>query len=288
MTWPGAARPGEARRGKARQGKARQGEVSFEGYGMTRPGTARLGQARRGGARQGEVFFLKGQSMRTIPLADIVLDFDLYPRAQVDATHVGYMVAAMEAGTELPPIIIDKASRRCADGFHRVKAHRRHLGDDGKIKVIEKTYRDEQELFLDAVRLNAAHGKTLSRFDRTKCILRAEALKIEPARVAGALHLTTAAVGELRHERVGKCTIEGTRKNGTPIPLKRTVKHFAGRVLTAGQVEANDRLSGMTATFYVNQVILLIENDMLDKDNAGLMERLEKLKKCLEGMFVTA
>ena len=219
--------------------------------------------------------------MREIPLATVVLDFKLYPRGDVDSQHVAYLVEALAAGQELPPIIIDAESKRVIDGFHRVRACEQHLGKDCKIKVIEKSYHDEAEMFIDAMRLNAAHGRTLTRYDRVHCILKAEEFKIDMEQVADALHLTVETVGRLRVERVGKLRAAGSPE----IPLKRTIRHMAGRTLTKGQAEANDKLSGMNQMFYANQLITLIENDLLDVSNEALMEKLRKLGELLDGVL---
>jgi len=219
--------------------------------------------------------------MREVPISRLVLDFNLYPRPDVDSQHVAYLAEAIRAGSELPPIVIDAASKRVIDGFHRLHAHKRVNGPDSKIKVLEKTYASEGEMFIDAVRYNAAHGRTLSRYDRVHCILKAEEFKLEVERVADALHLTVETIGQLRVERVGKLRVAGVPE----VPLKQTIRHMAGKTLTKGQQDANEKLSGMNQMFYVNQIITLIENDLLDKANEQLMEKLQKLHELLDDVL---
>jgi len=90
--------------------------------------------------------------MSTIKLADLVLDFEIYPRNDVSSTHVTALVDAFEAGEEIPPIIADAKSKRVVDGFHRVRMHDR-LGHE-TVEVELRTYKNEAALFADAVRLN--------------------------------------------------------------------------------------------------------------------------------------
>lgn len=216
--------------------------------------------------------------MRQMPIADLVLDFDFYPRSSVDKQHVHYMAEAISAGAELPPVIIDRKSKRVVDGFHRVRAYARLKGPKCKIEVVEKTYRDERQLFLDAMRYNANHGRMLSTYDRVHCLLRCDRLNIRTDDVASALNLTASAIETLRKERVGK--LVGIRKkNGAPMPLKRTIGHMKGKVLSKEQWEANEQLGGMQQLFYVNQLLMLIDSDLLDKENEALMERLALLGK---------
>ena len=60
--------------------------------------------------------------MRRINAAEVIVDFDLYPRDKVDTKHVLQIVDALVAGVELPTIITDKKSKRAVDGVHRLRA----------------------------------------------------------------------------------------------------------------------------------------------------------------------
>ena len=219
--------------------------------------------------------------MRKMKLASLVFDFDLYPRRQIDTQHVHYMGMALDAGTDFPPILIDKASKRIVDGFHRARMFAKKLGPKASVQVIEKSYRSEADMFLDAVRHNASHGRMLAPFDRTHCVLRAEALEIEPEQIASAMQITADVVGKLRADRVGKL-------HGAVTPLKRTIRHMAGRSLTQAQEDAHRKLGGMNQAFYANQLIVLIESGLLDKANEQLMASLAKLKDLLDHVLAAA
>lgn len=220
--------------------------------------------------------------MKKVKAAECVLDFDLYPRNNVDTTNVRNIVDALAAGMELPPIIRDKKSKRVTDGFHRVRGHLRFYGDDAEIACIEKDYPDEAAMFLDAMRYNACHGAKLDPCDRTHCVLIAERLHIPLEAVAGALNMPADKLGALRTDRTA------TAPGGLTVALKRTVANqFAGRKLTKRQDEANRKLSGMNQVFYVNQVIELVESKMLDLDDENLMERLKQLHGLLDDVLTT-
>lgn len=216
--------------------------------------------------------------MRKLKCSQLVLDFDFYPRAQVDSQHVAYMVEAMKAGSEFPPVVICKKTKRVADGFHRVRARQRHDGPDAEIQVVEKTYRNDAELFLDAMRYNAAHGRNLTQYDRAHCAILAVNLGLDDEAIAGALHVPAEKIGELRADRSAKHA-------GLQVPIKRTIRHMAGRTLNKGQVAANAKLSGMNQVFYVHQVCTLIESGLLNTDDAALMAALEKLRELLAGVL---
>lgn len=218
--------------------------------------------------------------MRKLKAAELILDFDLYPRNNVDRFNVRQLVDALASGEELPPVIIDKKSKRVVDGFHRVKATLEHGGGDAEIEVIEKSYKDEAAIFLDAMRYNATHGAKLDPCDRTHCIIVAERLHIPLESVAGALHMPVEKLGDLRVSRTATA-------GGLTIPLKNTVRHFAGKNLTKRQNEANDKLSGMNQQFYANQLIELLEAKMLDLTDENLVNRLRHLHGLLDDVLAT-
>ena len=219
--------------------------------------------------------------MRKMKLSEMVLDFDFYPRASINTHHVSEMARAAANGATFPPIVIDKKSKRIADGFHRHRVFSRLLGVDGLVDVIEKSYRNEKELFLDAIRFNAHHGLKMDTHDTCHAIHLAEKLGIDDSLIAGALTVDPKYVGELRVDR-------SATSGGLFVPLKRTIRHMAGKKLTKQQSAANDRLSGMEQIFYCNQVITLIESDLLDTSNADLMERLAHLGELIAGISVPA
>lgn len=219
--------------------------------------------------------------MRQVKAASLILDFDLYPRNNVDSHNVRCIADAMESGVEMPPAVVERATKRVVDGFHRVRAVL--LRDpDGLITIVEKVYKSDAELFLDSMRYNAAHGARLDPCDRTHCVLIAERLSIPLDAVAGALHMPAEKLGDLRQHRTGSLA------GGLQIALKRTISHMEGRRLTKAQSDVNDKLSGMNQQFYVNQVVMLIESNLLDKEDEKLMARLEYLAKLLNEMMAVA
>jgi len=221
--------------------------------------------------------------MKQIKVAELMFDYTLYPRNNIDAGNVRFLVDAISAKVDLPPIVVEKDSLRIVDGFHRGKAYLRVLGEDGEITVLPRKYKSEAHLFLEAMRLNANHGVKLDPCDRMHCLIIADRLKIDEEEVAGALNMPTERLAKLRSTRTG------FTKNGQPLALKNTIrKQFAGKKLTKRQEEANGKFSGWSQVFYVNQVIELIESNMLDVENESLMGRIKVLDDLLkEKVFVS-
>lgn len=216
--------------------------------------------------------------MQLVKAASLVLDFDLYPRMQVDSHHVGEMCEAERAGVEFPPVIADRKSRRIIDGFHRVKKQLHVHGEDAEIACVFKTYKNEQDMLCDAMRYNFSHGRCLTSYDKAHCVLLAEKFKIADDKVAACLGLTADRVQELRVSKTAQVREDGVKAR---VPIKRTIGHMRGKTLTQPQQAANRKLGGMNQLFYVNQLIMILENDLLDAENEDLMEALKRLKSLL-------
>lgn len=216
--------------------------------------------------------------MITIKAGEVVLDYNLYPRQQVDSHHAGEIREAMRAGIEMPPIKIDRKSKRATDGFHRTMAAIKEYGPEHPLDAIDHPYKSDKEMLLDAMRLNANHGRNLTSYDRAHCVLLGKNLRLSEKAIADALSIT---VDRVKSFLVNKTALKGNgttaRKQPESMAIKRTIGHMAGKELTKPQQEANKKLSGMNQLFYVNQLIVLFEADLLDRENEDLIERLKVL-----------
>jgi hypothetical protein len=92
--------------------------------------------------------------------------------------------------------------------------------------------------------------------------------------------MTTDAVGALVATRVGKLRA-ATSAAGVLVPLKRTIQHMAGRSLTRAQEDVNGKLSGAAQSFYVNQIVMLIEQGLLNREDERLIAKLRRLRELL-------
>ena len=170
-----------------------------------------------------------------LPIAKLVEDMSIYPRHEIDMQHVGGIVQALEAGGQLPPIVADKKSLRIVDGWHRCRAYKRFLGSEGVIDVELRAFRDDKAIMLEAVNLNATHGRKLDRIDQVRIAVMLREFGIQTSRIALALHVTERQVEKL-HIRIATASVEshGTITGTTNVALKRPVQHLAGTRLSAG------------------------------------------------------
>lgn len=210
--------------------------------------------------------------MKQVSLASLVLDFKLYPRHEVTSHVVTEMCEAHNAGIEFPPLVVDKKSRRVIDGFKRHRMYERLKLD--KAPIVEKTYKSEAAMFLDAVRYNSQHGQALDAFDRAHCVILAANLGIDDKAIAGALCVTVERVNGLRTNKSAKV---GTLS----VALKSPLRHMAGKKLTKKQAETNEKMGGMGAAWLMRQLTMLIEAELLDPEDEKMREEAKKLATLL-------
>ena len=230
--------------------------------------------------------------MVEVKVGETVEDFALYPRDRVDDHHVRDIAVALENGSELPPIIIDQKTKRVVDGFHRRRAYIKAFGEEHKIEVVSRRYKTEADIFMEAIKYNASHGLKMDSHDRVTAVIRGGQLGLDIATIGKALHVPEAKLQKLVSSRTAKTKLaqpkrnNGTRRTaGQDVAIKRTIQHRAGDTLTEEQLEANEKLSGMSQSFYVNQVVMLIESDLLNTADEKLMDRLSHLHGLLEGLL---
>ncbi len=223
------------------------------------------------------------RNVATLPLAELVEDLSVYPRHAVDDSHVAQLVQAIEAGCELPPVIACKKTKRVADGWHRLRAHRRVYGPTAVVAVELREYGSEAELLEDAVRLNAAHGRRLDAVDRVRAAVMLERAGLPEKRIALVLHVTPAKLQTLRVKVAtapvkSGLTIPGTRT----VVLKRPVQHLAGTRLTEEQVLAHDLAPGTSYLLIVRQLAAAVETGLVNRADERLVEALRGLRKLLQ------
>jgi hypothetical protein len=222
-----------------------------------------------------------------IIVSELIKDYDIYPRASIDATHVQDLIDAELAGAKLPPIIADRKSKRIVDGFHRVRKHEKLYGEDAKISVIFKDYENEQALYLDAIKLNSDVKKKISGADRTHAVIVGVNLGIKDTALADAFGVTVERVQQIIEIKTGIVKSPQTKNKAAKqrvVRLKNSVRHDWGkhREYTPEQATWIDKHApGQNQTTLINQLVELIELDLLDKNNAAVMSGLARLRSLL-------
>jgi len=219
-------------------------------------------------------------------LAELIEDFSVYPRHAIDEANVGSLAAAARSGVALPPLVIEAATNRIVDGFHRARVYRRLLGPEGVVEVEEATYGSEDELLLDAVRRNASHGRKLDGIDQVRIVSMCRERGIALAAVAHVLHIPTERAEKLLVRLATAPAASGGMVPGTlSVALKRPVAHLAGKALTEAQAAAHMRAPGVSYLLIANQLAEAIQVGFINPADERLMDALAALEKALAGFL---
>lgn len=205
---------------------------------------------------------------------ELIFDYALYPRTAVSQLRVTELIQAREAGAQFPPVIVDQ-NGRVIDGFHRTSAILRREGAEAPIEIEERQYATEGEAFLDAVRLNTAHGTNLTQYDRVRVVTLARALQVDEDAIAASLHLTPTRLEKLAARRLAQ------NAAGEPVPLKACVTHLRGRPITENQQQAIKRSAGWSLIFHLNQIMNLIDGDLVEPLSEPVVQKMTAVRDLL-------
>jgi len=213
-----------------------------------------------------------------IKAALLIEDFSLYPRSKVDAIHVRNLAHSLEAGEQLPPLIVDQQNR-LIDGFHRRRAHLRIFGDEAIVSIKRIKYNGDKEAFLDALRFNSRHGKGITGSEQTGAIIKARELKIDPEAITSAMGITSE-----KYQIITKSKIAKIDNSKMEVALKRSVAHISkqDKKISKCQVKAINSAPGQPQSLILLQINRLIESDLIDWDNEKVVNGFKRLWGNLE------
>jgi hypothetical protein len=185
----------------------------------------------------------------------------------------------------LPPIIVDVKSKRIIDGFHRVKAYLSVFGEEAEIPVEFRHYENDMDMFLEAARLNVAHGLPLSPKDKVHVLLTAKKHKIPLMQIAEALKMRKETAEMLLTRRTA------TTGSGERIPLAAGAMSLAGKKLSTKQEKfartANGILPIINARLLIN-ALNAGAAPLSETETEVLLELRDAIDKALGGKAVAA
>lgn len=211
-----------------------------------------------------------------VPAATLVEDLELYPRNQISDTHINELVKALVSGAELPPIIVDRASKRIVDGVHRRRAWLKFSGEDATCAVEFRDFESDAALYIEAVRLNAAHGRRLDRHDQTRIVLKLQELHVDDRTIASTLLVPEQEVRTLAVRIVYDSV-------GTAVPQKRGLEHMRGKTLSSEQIDAMKTVRSAEVGRLAYELTKLLEHELVDYEDPLVDERLRQLSHAVAG-----
>lgn len=133
--------------------------------------------------------------VRVEKIADLVFDWRLYPRKEVDHKNVVRNYAkALEAGCVFPSVKIGLFGGRkiIVDGVHRIRS--RQLLNIDYVDCAILPFDNEADLFAEAVRLNNTHGKGFTVEELRVNIQRLHKYKFDVKEIVMLTHVPVAQI----------------------------------------------------------------------------------------------
>lgn len=215
--------------------------------------------------------------MRNMMLSDIQMDPRLLHLRHVSEFTVSRYRQAYRVGAPMPPILIDKATRRITSGNHRYKAMLQEYGEDYKVNVRVKSYSSRREMLEDFVKENASHGNPLDGSSRTKITL--ELLR-EGSTAEALASLFDVSVKRIEEWSSKVANVIDKNGNVEALPVKRGIS-TTNPIPKCVYNLSEQRDRGITIDLQVEQLERWLQNGLVER-NEHTFTLLRGLKKVIE------
>jgi hypothetical protein len=212
----------------------------------------------------------KSPHLQTLPIGELVEDYHLYPRAEVDGATVEQFREALRAGAKFPPLRVCSMSFRIIDGFHRKTAYEREHATHVLCSLEDVA--DDVDLFRRAAAANAQHGRRYSVDDYATAVRLAKRLGLSREQISSDLFLPLDRVEKLERISAGR---------GHP-PPERNVPKPAGKPSKLVE-KSMDTISQLT---WATSLLRCIREGHVNEKSEELRAQLEELSKEL-GEFLS-
>jgi ParB-like chromosome segregation protein Spo0J len=153
----------------------------------------------------------------TISVHDLILDRSLNPRLGGVDQEVVAFYATIFHDVHWPPILVDRATHKLIDGWHRVEAAKRVGVYTLPVQWLEVP---TDEHFALAVKANLAHGIRLSKEDRLQAIEHLIREGWTPERIANALGCSIGQVDKTEKATDLRAHFKVNEHPGAKLPLE--------------------------------------------------------------------
>jgi hypothetical protein len=127
-------------------------------------------------------------------IRDLVLDWRLYPRQQVDHIVVDNYARSLRAGANFPPVKVGILAGRkiIVDGVHRIRSREQLQIDYADCATLH--FHTVAEVFGEAVRLNSSHGKGFCEAEFKANIRRLQRYKFDVKDIVTICHVPASEI----------------------------------------------------------------------------------------------
>src|SRR5918912_2365176 len=205
--------------------------------------------------------------IRTIPMGQLVEDYRLYPRSEVDGATVEQFREALRAGAKCPPLRVCSKTLRVIDGFHRKTAYAREHATHVLCALEEVS--DDVDLFRRAAQAKASHGRRYSVDDYAAAVRRARRLGLTREQISKDFFLPLERVEKLERLSAGRGSSPAPERN-VPRPKPEKPSKLVEKSM--------DTISQLTWT---TSLLRCIREGHVNEQSEELRHQLEELSTAL-------
>lgn len=158
--------------------------------------------------------------------------------------------------------------------MHRRLALLKVYGEESTAAVDLRKYKSDAELYMEAVALNSAHGRPLSRQDQTRIVLRLREFGVETQKIAMNLHIPEPTVEKLAMRIVMDVS-------GASVPAKRGLEHMHGQQFTQQQMAAMSSVRSAEVGRLCIELRKLLEAELVDLSDEQTVRQLVSLSEAI-------
>lgn len=207
-------------------------------------------------------------------ISELTIDSELYPRIKSGWLTAYQYAQAMKSNSVFPPITVGiyRQKKYVVDGVHRIEAKK--MLKEEYVDAIVKTYKSEREMFVDAVKLNSAHGRQLSVQEKVRIIDKLKKMRFKLQEISELIKVPIDKIGLLQ-QRI----IMGPK--GEAIYLKSVLTNVDAQ---AGTLQTVDQSSFNVAsvTALLTQMIELLESEVYSIEQPQIKEMTIHLYQLLQ------
>ena len=209
-----------------------------------------------------------------LKISELTIDSELYPRIKSGWLTAYQYAQAMKANSVFPPITVGiyREKKYVVDGVHRIEAKK--MLKEEYIDAIVKIYESEREMFVDAVKLNSAHGRQLSVQEKVRIIYKLKKMRFKLQEISELIKVPIDKIGLLQQRII-------TGPKGEPIYLKSVLANMDtgdGTLQTVDQTSFN--VASVTAL--LTQMIELLESGAYSIEQPQIKEMSVRLFQLLQ------
>ena len=216
--------------------------------------------------------------MKRIDVEDVKFDEEIYPRVQMSWQTAYDYSESMKTGAKFPPIVVALFKKQLfvIDGYHRLTAYK-----TVKVKTIDAEVLiglNKKQMFEEAIRRNISHGRVLSPYEKRRIALKLRQMKYPLSAVSELIQVPLDKLESF----VGQRLISST--TGKTI-VKSGLKHLAGMSVSDDNMfrigETEKGMFSRNQVGLIEQLISLITNGLIDRENEDVDSKLRELKKLI-------